>query len=147
MHEFTPILKKIDEVLQNLPSPTPTITIMGDLNFHSSVISWQMVEGVLHPKVAEYRVREGQRGVGVQVRHQAAQFCTLATKYNLTQQVGVATREKQILDLVWSSNPDLISNIQVDTFLDMTDHSVVTATTSYRVNKAVDKEKTFLLDS
>ena len=43
--EFTPILNKIDSVLQNLPAPAPNITLMGDLNFPSSVITWQVADG------------------------------------------------------------------------------------------------------
>ena len=31
--EFSPILKKIDSVLLDLPAPSPNITLMGDLNF------------------------------------------------------------------------------------------------------------------
>ena len=41
--EFNPILKKIDKVLQNLPPPTPTIPVMGDLNFPSSVITCRLL--------------------------------------------------------------------------------------------------------
>ena len=78
---------------------------------------------------------------------QAAQLCDLAAKYHLTQQVGVPTRDKEILDLIWSSNPDLVTNIVVDTFRDITDHSVVTATTSFTAGCEVEKEESFLLES
>ena len=59
----------------------------------------------------------------------------------------MCTREREILDLVWSSDPDLISNIRVDTFPDITDHGVVTATTSYRLSMEVSKEEIFLIES
>ena len=51
------------------------------------------------------------------------------------------------MDLIWSSNPDLISNMLADTFKDFTDHSVITATTTYRLEREVNKEEQFLLDS
>ena len=145
LSEFTPILKKIECELDNLPAPTPNITLMGDLNFPSSVITWQVMEGILLPKVAGFR--EGSDGEGQKVREQASNLCDLAVKYHLTQHVDAATRESEILDLVWSSNPDLISSIQVDTFPDITDHSVVTATTSFRLEKEQAKKEEFLLES
>ena len=147
LNEFAPILAKMEEVFQNLPAPSPTITVMGDLNFPSSVVTWQQVEGVLHPRVAGYRTHCEKDGEGGQVRQQAGRLFSLAEKYHLTQQVNVSTREKEILDLVWTSNPDLISNIVVDTFRDISDHNVVTATTSYRLKKEADKEEQFLLES
>ena len=61
--------------------------------------------------------------------------------------LGLPTREKEILDLVWSSNPDLVSSIQVDTFKDITDHSVVTATTSFQLGPEVNKPGAYLLES
>ena len=43
LHEFNPILKKIDGVLGDLPAPSPTVTLVGDLNFPSTEMSWQML--------------------------------------------------------------------------------------------------------
>ena len=68
-------------------------------------------------------------------------------KFHLAQQVHLPTRDKEILDLVWSSNPDLVSNTIVDTFSDISDHSVVTATTSFSLSREADKEEVFLLES
>ena len=94
---------------------------MGDFNFPSSVMTWHTVDGVLLSRVAGHRVSEQDDSEGDHVRQQAAKLCDLAVKYNLTQQVGVPTREKKVLDLVWSNDPTLVSNIQVDSFQDFTD--------------------------
>ena len=144
--EFTPISNKNDSVLQNLPAPAPNITLMGDLNFPSSVITWQVADGLVLPRVEGHRV-PAQPGNGRLVRQQAANLCDLAVKYSLSQQVTEPTREKEILDLIWSSNPDLVSSIQVESFKDITYHSVVSATTSYRQGREVKKEESYLLDS
>ena len=56
LHEFNTSLSKIEEVLNNLPTPAPTITLMGDLNFPAYVVTWDTVEGVLLPRVAAHRV-------------------------------------------------------------------------------------------
>jgi hypothetical protein len=146
LHEFVPILNKIDAVLKSLPYPAPTITLMGDMNFPASVITWQVIEGMIMPRVAGHRLPDHD-SEGGQVRQQAAQLCDIAVKYHLTQQVGVPTRDKEVLDLIWSSNPDLVSNIQVDAFKEFTDHSVVTAATSFKLEEEVIKEEQFLLDS
>ena len=105
-----------------------------------------MVDGVILPRFSGYR-GTGQPSEGRQERQQAALLCDLAVKYHLTQQVGLPTRDKEILDRIWSSNPDLVSNVLVDPFKDITDHSVVTATTTFRMHTEPDKEDTFLLDS
>ena len=147
LSEFNPVLRKIDSTLVSLPSPTPSITLMGDFNFPSSVITWQSVEGVLMPRVGGFRVRSDEESEGDQVRQQAAHLCDLAVKYHLTQQVNTGTRGTEILDLIWSSNPDLVTNILVDTFADITDHSVVTATTSYQLGRKDSGPEDFLLES
>ena len=33
LEEFKQMVKKLDEILSNLPSPTPIINVMGDFNF------------------------------------------------------------------------------------------------------------------
>ena len=81
------------------------------------------------------------------MRHQAALLCDLAVRHHLTQQVGVPTRDKEVLDQIWTSNPDLVTSILVDSFKEVTDHCVVTATTSFTMAKVVEKEATFLLES
>jgi hypothetical protein len=145
LHEFVPILNKIDAVLKSLPSPAPTITLMGDMNFPASVITWQVIEGLIVPRVAGHRLPDHD-SEGGKVRQQAAKLCDIAVKYHLSKQVGVPTRDKEVLGLIWSLNPDLVSNIQVDTFKDFTDHSVVTAATSFKLEEEVIKEEQFLLD-
>ena len=110
-------------------------------------MTWHTVDGVLLSRVAGHRVSEQDDSEGDHVRQQAAKLCDLTVKYNLTQQVGVPTREKEVLFLVWSNDPDLVSNIQVDSFPVFTDHSVVTATTSYRLDKELKKDEQFLLES
>ena len=147
LSEFVPILNRMEEVFKNLPAPSPTVTVVGDFNFPASELTWKTLDGVLFPRVAGHRtIADHERQAGL-VRQQAALMCDLATKYHLTQQVGQPTRGDEILDLVWSSDPDLISNISVDSFPSITDHCVVTASTTYNMAKEVFKERNFLLDS
>ena len=79
------------------------------------------MDGVLHPTVAGHRDTADHDWQGGLVRQQAAQFFEVAAKYKLIQQVGETTREGEILYLIWSSNPDLVSTVHVDSFQAMTD--------------------------
>ena len=144
-HEFSPVLSKLSETLKDLPSPSPTITIMGDFNFPSSIITWRELDGLLLPQVANHRACAGGDEQAGLVRKQAAALCDLVSHLHLTQQVRQPTREDEILDLIWSSDPDLVSNIQIDPFPSFTDHYVVTASTSYKVEQEVVKERKYLL--
>ena len=100
------------------------------------------------PQVASQRAfAGGADGEGGLVRQQAAALCELANQHHLTQQVRQVTREGEILDLIWSSDPDLVSSIQIDPFQSFTDHYIVTASTSYKLEKEVAKERKFLLNS
>ena len=68
----------MEEGFQNLSAPSPTITvIMGDLNFPASEVTWQLVEGVLHPRVAGCRVRCDKDDEGGHVRQHAARLFSL----------------------------------------------------------------------
>ena len=43
--EFTEVISKLGSVLDDLPSPTPTIAIMGDFNFPKHSLTWSRCEG------------------------------------------------------------------------------------------------------
>ena len=83
--------------------------ISGDFNFPASELTWPMLEGVLLPKVAGHRVSAGHGVQAGLIRQQALQLCQLAVKYQLNQQVNLANRGAEILDLVWSCDHDLVT--------------------------------------
>ena len=146
--EFSEVLSKLDSVLQDLPTPTPTVTLMGDFNFPKSSITWSRGEGEgsdLVPVVAEHR--EGETAGGKQDRLQAARLCDLAVRHCFVQQVDRATHGTEILDLILTNNHDLVSSVSVDPWPRFTDHSIVTANVSYHLRPEVHAEETHLLDS
>ena len=50
LEEFKPMLNKLDDILTDLPSPTPIITLMGDFNLRKETIQWICSdEGLLIP--------------------------------------------------------------------------------------------------
>jgi hypothetical protein len=82
-----------------------------------------------------------------QVRQQAAKLCDLALKHSMIQQVDQVTHGREILDLIFSNNEDLVSSVTVAAWPAFTDHSVVTASVSYKLEKENAAEETHLLDS
>ena len=149
MNEFSDVLSKLDTCLSSLSSPTPTIAVMGDLNFPRQSVVWSRSDGDdnsgdLVPMVAAHR--EGETVGGKQDRLQAAKLCDLATRHSLLQQVDQPTHGVEILDLIFSNNPDLFSSVSVEAWPSFTDHKIVTAFTSFKLSSDPQREEVHLLD-
>ena len=144
--EFTPILATIDNILSELPDPTPNIVMMGDFNFQDKNLSWiRSEDGLLVPLVHDHREVAGDGGV--QVRHQASKLCELSLKHNMIQQVDLITHGKEILDLIFSNNEDLVSSVSAESWPSFSDHKLVSATVSFQLEKVQDVEESHLLES
>ena len=87
---------------------------MGDMNFPRTCISWNRTdeEGLLVPLVASHR--EGETAGGKQDRLQAQKLIDLASKYSLQQEVDTPNHAVEILDLVFSNNCELLSNVAAE---------------------------------
>ena len=48
----------------------------------------------------------------------------------MTQQVDEVTHGREVLDLLFSNNPELVHSISVESFPSFIDHKVVTAVTN-----------------
>ena len=63
IEEFSEVLHCLDNTLSSLPTPTPTVILMGDINLPQSCISWRRSEeGILVPTVAGHRDTETAGG-------------------------------------------------------------------------------------
>ena len=71
----------------------------------------------------------------------------LCYHHHLAQHVDRVTHGKEVLDLVFTNNQDLLHSIDSEYFPQFTDHSVITMKTNYKLKKTVSKKKVFLLDS
>jgi hypothetical protein len=132
--------------LSDLPDPTPNIVLMGDFNFQDKHLSWVRSEdGILVPLVHGHRQSAAEEGQ--QVRQQAARLVELALKHNLIQQVDQVTHGREILDLLFSNNEDLVSSVAVEPWPSFTDHSIVKASVSFKLEAEKDLEETHLLES
>ena len=143
--EFSPALTELNKLLSELPSPSPSLVLMGDLNFPTSVMQWPRVDGCLVPQVNGHR-GEGTAD-GLQDRLQAQRFCDLMLSHHLAQQVDQPTRDMEILDLVCTSDHHLVSHISTESFPMFTDHRLVSVTVNYSLGVKPNKEECYLLDS
>ena len=140
------MLKVLDTALCSLPTPTPTISVMGDFNLPVSAVKWlRNDEGLIMPLVANHR--ENETLEGKQDRLQAQHLVEFASKHNLIQQVDKVTHGTEILDLIFTNDHELISNIEVADWPQFTDHKVVTASVTYQdKTDTSEQEETHLLD-
>ena len=145
--EFSEILSKLDDVMAELQTPTPTVSLMGDFNFPKRAINWSRCDGSdsdLVPIVSNHR--DGETAGGKQDRLQAAKLCDLAVKFSLIQQVDQPTHGIEILDLIFSNDQDLVSSVSVEAWPRFTDHKIVTANVSYQVGEDHSAKEKYLLE-
>ena len=145
-HEFSTMLSELNKILSDQPAPTPTFTMLGDLNFPSKDLQWQNVDGCLLPVVHNHREGSGP-GDGLKVRQQAQLLCDVMLRHHMIQYVDQVTHGREILDLCFSSDPELISHITSESFPLFTDHKVVTINVNYLLQQKPVKEEMSLLDS
>ena len=145
LSEFSPVLTELERVLADLPSPIPNVVMMGDLNFPSNVMQWKRVDGLLVPAVHGHR-HEGELD-GVQARLQAQKLCELALTHHMVQLVDSPTHGKEILDIVFTSNPILVPCHSSESFPLFTDHEIVSIKVNFQLKKMPSNEQVFLLDS
>ena len=151
MDEFSELLEKLDSCLSALPAPTPSITVMGDLNFTKQVLTLSRGEGEddsdssdLVPIVSNHR--DAVTAGGKQDRLQASRLCDLAIRHCLMQQVDQITHGTEILDLIFTNNSDLISTVAVESWPSFSDHKLVIACTSFDIGTEPDKKEVHLLE-
>ena len=97
--------------------------MMGDLNFPARVMLWPRVDGCLVPSVHSHRMEEVKEGL--QTRLQAQKLCDLAVRHHMAQLVDQPSHGVEILDLVYSSDQDLVSHIDMEPFPEFTDHKIL----------------------
>ena len=120
---------------------------MGDFNLPKETVQWLPSEdGFLVPSVARHR--EGETAGGKQDRLQASHLISLATKHCLIQQVDIVTHAVEILDLVFTNDGDLVSNVQAEDWPSFSDHKLVTLDVCYKNNsEKTQKESQSLCDT
>ena len=147
IEEFTGVLQYLDHTLSSLTTPTPTVILMGDMNLPQSCITWHRSEdGLLVPQVAGHR--DTETAVRKQDQLQAQHLVDLVAKHSLLQEVDQTTHAVEILDLVFTNNCELVSNIVVENWPVFTDHKLVVVSTNYQHGQQdTVQDKQYLCDT
>ena len=127
--ELKGALDCLDETLSGIEAPLPTIVLCGDLNLGSNAVSWILSDdGDLVPIIANHRDGDTSRA------KQANMLLDLCQKFGLLQQVNSPTRQSsgEILDLIFTSDTSLVSQVEVEHYPTFSDHGIITCHTSYK---------------
>lgn len=130
--DFQPCLKKIENYLKEVPA-TENIMMIGDYNF--PFVKWYEVENT-----AIYKV---QSGGTTDEQLQAHALFDCADNFLMQQMITVPTRINNVLDLIYTNNTDMLSNIKVEpASRKLTDHKIITADINYDMHKLPKPQST-----
>ena len=72
-------------------------------------------------------------------------MCDFAQSFYLTQEVDQPTSGSEVLDLIWSSNPDLVSSVLAEDYTGFSDNIVVTSSTTFKLGSEPERKRSLLL--
>merc|ERR1711954_46120 len=124
--EFTKAMDKIKELLEKMVSPEPSVVITGDFNF--PFIEWKRGElNACKWKMKKYNnAKEDEK-------KQFYKLMDTMDCFHLVQMIQEPTRKENTLDLVFTNNPSLFSQVEV-TGTYLSDHDIIKFTTSIPYN-------------
>ena len=119
LEKFQDIIEKVRTYLSQLRIDKPhfKIVLAGDFNFPREIVRWiRTDDGMI-----------GDANPGNDQRKQAyAILSDLAIEFGLEQIVGTPTREDNILDLIYTDSPEIVTEPKVEILSPITDHNLVT---------------------
>ena len=119
LDKFKDILSKVKTYLSGLRETNPDykIVLTGDFNFNSKIVKWIRTEEGLCPDASE----------GHTDLHRGFQLLSdLAIEFGLEQVVDKPTREREILDLVYTDTPEIVLGQSVEYLMPSSDHNLIT---------------------
>ena len=133
INSFTKILEKVREILSKVKAPEPTVLLSGDFNF--SFIKWIREE---HGGCRwEEKVRSGATRDG---KKQLEKLNEEVDRFNLVQIIEEPTREENTLDLVFTNEVSLITQVEISK-TDMSDHNRIKLSTNIKSENIQTKRK------
>ena len=98
--KFHPCLNEIEQYLKSVAS-TENIVLCGDLNF--PFVKWKNIEGFVIHNIVSGGTKDEQ--------NQAQSLLNVTDSFFLSQLITEPTRVNNTIDLVFTNNPDLLTNI------------------------------------
>ena len=124
--EFASAMDKIKKLLGDMVSPEPSVIITGDFNF--PFIEWKRGElNACKWKMKTYNnAKEDEK-------KQFYKLMDIMDSFHLVQMIQEPTRKENTLDLVFTNNPSLFSQVEV-TGTHLSDHDIIEITTGIPYN-------------
>ena len=129
-HEFNPILSEIQNLLQNLEKPEPTIILSGDLNF--PFVKWKRLPD--NSCSWEYKTHTNAT---TDEKQQFERLLEICGNHFMLQMIEEPTREGNTLDLMFTNEVNLVTAIEVNKS-SYSDHDIIEMSTNYSLQ---EKEK------
>ena len=120
--EFERVMNKIELLLSMMESPEPTVIITGDFNF--PFIEWKRNE----EGACVWKKKTLDNG-SVDDQKQFSKMMEIMNKYHLVHIVEEKTRKNNTLDLVFTNNMGIFTQIDVTGTI-MSDHDIIELTTN-----------------
>ena len=126
-HEFNPILSEIQNILQNLEKPEPTIILSGDLNF--PFVKWKRLPD--NSCSWEYKPHTNATADEKQQFERLYEMCG---NHFMLQMIEEPTRKENTLDLMFTNEVNLVTMVEV-TKSSYSDHDIIEMSTNYSLTE------------
>ena len=127
--QFDNMIQKIRTTLDEQGTPSPNIIMLGDLNLPN--MNWKLIENHVIP---EWKGRREYK----ESRH-AETLLPFCEHFHLNQHVTEPTRQRNILDLIFTNNESLINNIIISETT-YSDHKLIEAHGNFTCPQKKQKE-------
>ena len=132
--DFDVILDEIEKILINMKKPEPSIIMSGDFNF--PFVEWKrMTNGGCTWK------NKGRSNASQDEKIQFIKLIKICNEYCMLQVVEEPTRGDNTLDLIFTNETSIITNVDVNKTT-ISDHSKIEITTNFRIIEGQNKRKT-----
>ena len=126
-HEFNPILSEIQNLLQNLEKPEPTIILSGDLNF--PFVKWKRLPD--NSCSWEYK---SHTNATADEKQQFEGLIEVCGDHFMLQMIEEPTRKGNTLDLMFTNEVNLVTAVEV-TESSYSDHDIIEISTNYSLKE------------
>ena len=127
--KFKEVINKIEHYLQENSKKGEKqldVTLMGDFNFPPGILKWEKSQQGLYPVVKPGKTDDQKEACRLLI--------DLVNEYSLFQIVDKPTRNNNILDLIFTDNPDAMSSIRTASMKPHSDHRLIsTKITTYSI--------------
>ena len=102
---FIPMLKKVEKIMMEMKKPEPTVIIAGDFNF--PFIEWTRND----MNICSYKMKSDSYGKTEEKKKQFYEIMETMDKFSLVQAIQEPTRKENTLDLVFTNDISIFTQV------------------------------------